>query len=114
MPQSAVYSFVASRCHPTFFVEESNMAAVATTTDTTSGRRRLTGVVVSNKMQKSATVRVERLVKHARYHKYIRRCKTYIVHDEDNSVNPGDKVEIEESRPISRRKRWVIVGKNVA
>jgi small subunit ribosomal protein S17 len=114
MQQPTVYSAVVSRCHTTFFVEESHMAAVATTTDTTSGRRRLTGVVVSNKMQKTATVRVERLVKHARYHKYIRRCKTYLVHDEDDSVNPGDKVEIEESRPISRRKRWVIVGKNVA
>ena len=86
------------------------MAAVATTTDTSIGRRRLTGVVVSNKMEKSATVRVERLVKHPRYHKYIKRCKNYLVHDEGNSVNPGDQVVIEESRPISRRKRWVIVG----
>ena len=90
------------------------MAAVATTTDTSIGRRRLTGVVVSNKMEKSATVRVERLVKHPRYHKYIKRCKMYLVHDEANSVNPGDQVEIEESRPISRRKRWVIVSTNDA
>jgi small subunit ribosomal protein S17 len=90
------------------------MAAVATTTDTNSARRRLTGVVVSNKMEKSATVRVERLVKHPRYHKYIKRCKNYLVHDETNSVNPGDEVVIEESRPISRRKRWVIVDTNDA
>ena len=72
--------------------------------------RRLTGVVVSNKMEKSATVRVERLVKHPRYHKYIKRRKTYMVHDEANSAQPGDVVVIEESRPISRRKRWVIVA----
>ena len=86
------------------------MAADATNTDTTSAKRRLTGVVVSNKMEKSATVRVERLVKHPRYHKYIKRQKTYMVHDESNSATPGDTVVIEESRPISRRKRWVIVA----
>jgi len=86
------------------------MAADATnTTGTNTGRRRLTGKVVSNKMDKSATVTVERLVKHPRYHKYIKRNKTYMVHDESNQANPGDIVVIEESRPISRRKRWVIV-----
>ena len=85
------------------------MAADATNTDTGSTKRRLTGVVVSNKMEKSATVRVERLVKHPRYHKYIKRRKTYMVHDEANSAVPGATVVIEESRPISRRKRWVIV-----
>jgi small subunit ribosomal protein S17 len=86
------------------------MAADATdTTDTNTGRRRLTGKVVSNKMEKSATVQVERLVKHPRYHKYMKRHKNYMVHDESNQVNPGDIVVIEESRPISRRKRWVIV-----
>ena len=86
------------------------MAAEATeTTGTNTGRRRLTGKVVSTKMDKTATVSVERLVKHARYHKYIKRRKTYMVHDENNQTNPGDVVVIEESRPISRRKRWVIV-----
>ena len=85
------------------------MAADATNTGTGSTKRRLTGVVVSNKMEKSATVRVERLVKHPRYHKYIKRRKTYMVHDESNSAVPGATVVIEESRPISRRKRWVIV-----
>ena len=86
------------------------MAADATnTTDTNTGRRRLTGKVVSNKMEKSATVQVERLVKHPRYHKYMKRHKNYMVHDEGNQVNLGDVVVIEESRPISRRKRWVIV-----
>jgi small subunit ribosomal protein S17 len=86
------------------------MAADATdTTDTNTGRRRLTGKVLSNKMEKSATVQVERLVKHPRYHKYMKRHKNYMVHDESNQANPGDIVVIEESRPISRRKRWVIV-----
>ena len=86
------------------------MAADATnTTGTNTGRRRLTGKVVSSKMEKSATVQVERLVKHPRYHKYMKRHKNYMVHDESNQVNPGDIVVIEESRPISRRKRWVIV-----
>jgi small subunit ribosomal protein S17 len=89
------------------------MAAEATDTEgTNTGCRRLTGKVVSNKMQKSATVLVERLVKHPRYHKYIKRRKTYTVHDETNSAQPGDLVVIEESRPISRRKRWVIVEGN--
>ena len=89
------------------------MAATATTNEgTNTARRRLTGVVVSNKMEKSATVRVERLVKHPRYHKYSKRRKTYMVHDEANSAQPGDVVVIEESRPISRRKRWVIVDDN--
>jgi small subunit ribosomal protein S17 len=86
------------------------MAATATNEEgTNTGRRRLTGVVVSSKNEKSATVRVERLVKHPRYHKYIKRRKNYMVHDEGNSAQPGDQVVIEESRPISRRKRWVIV-----
>ena len=90
------------------------MAADATNTDTGSTKRRLTGVVVSNKMEKSATVRVERLVKHPRYHKYIKRQKTYMVHDEANSATPGSTVVIEESRPMSRRKRWVIVDSDNA
>jgi small subunit ribosomal protein S17 len=85
------------------------MAADATNTNTAATKRRLTGVVVSNKMEKSATVSVQRLVKHARYHKYIKRNKTYMVHDESNSAVPGETVVIEESRPLSRRKRWVIV-----
>lgn len=77
--------------------------------ETNTGRRQLTGTVVSNKMDKTAKVLVVRLVKHARYHKYIKRNKTYMAHDENNTVNVGDLVVIEESRPISRRKRWVIV-----
>jgi small subunit ribosomal protein S17 len=59
--------------------------------------------------KKSATVSVQRLVKYARYYKYIKRNKTYMVHDESNSVVPGAIVVIEESRLLSRRKCWVIV-----
>ncbi len=82
---------------------------VANTTDTkTTGRRVLTGRVVSDKMEKSAVVEVVRTVKHPRYHKYVKRRKTYLVHDESNSCKVGDEVQIQESRPLSRKKRWVI------
>jgi len=82
----------------------------ANTTDTkTTGRRVLTGNVVSDKMDKSAVVEVVRTVKHRRYHKYVKRRKTYLVHDETNSCKVGDLVQIQESRPLSRRKRWIIL-----
>lgn len=64
------------------------------------------GVVVSNKMDKTIVVRVERLVKHAIFHKYIRRYVKYKAHDEQNLCKVGDKVLIVESRPLSREKRW--------
>jgi small subunit ribosomal protein S17 len=76
-----------------------------------SGRRRLVGTVVSDKMDKTITVRVERRVKHARYRKYVTRQKTYKAHDESNSCQVDDTVVIEESRPLSRHKRWVLVEK---
>lgn len=64
------------------------------------------GVVVGNKMDKTIVVRAERLVKHAVFHKYIKRYVKYKAHDEQNSCQIGDKVLIEESRPLSRDKRW--------
>ncbi len=86
-----------------------------TTTETkTTGRRTLVGRVVSDKMDKSAVVEVVRTVKHPRYHKYVKRRKTYMVHDESNSCKVGDEVQIQESRPISRRKRWVVLGQEQA
>jgi len=86
-----------------------------TTTETkTTGRRTLVGRVVSDKMDKSAVVEVVRTVKHPRYHKYVKRRKTYMVHDESNSCKVGDEVQIQESRPISRRKRWVVLGQEEA
>ncbi|MBC2709709.1 MAG: 30S ribosomal protein S17 [Desulfosarcina sp.] len=69
-------------------------------------RRELIGTVVSDKMDKTAVVQVERLVKHSLYKKYIRRCNKFAAHDKDNSCNIGDKVLITESRPISKLKRW--------
>jgi small subunit ribosomal protein S17 len=69
-------------------------------------KRQLIGTVVSDKMDKTAVVQVERLVKHPLYKKYIRRRNKFAAHDKDNSCNIGDKVMITESRPISKLKRW--------
>lgn len=66
------------------------------------------GVVVSNKMDKTVVVLVERLVKHRLYEKYIRRRAKFAAHDSKNECNIGDKVLITESRPLSRTKRWRI------
>ncbi|RKX46738.1 MAG: 30S ribosomal protein S17 [Thermotogae bacterium] len=72
-------------------------------------KKRLTGVVVSDKMDKTIVVLVERLTKHPRYGKYIRRRKKYHAHDENNECQIGDVVEIEESKPYSKTKRWKLV-----
>lgn len=69
-------------------------------------RKRLTGRVVSDKMDKTVVVRVERLVRHPRYGKVLRRVKKYKAHDEENACQVGDTVRIVESRPLSREKRW--------
>ncbi len=66
------------------------------------------GRVLSNKMQQSATVVVERRVKHPMYGKYIRRSKKYHVHDAENALNIGDLVQIKECRPISKTKSWTL------
>ena len=69
-------------------------------------KRQLVGKVVSNKMDKTVVVLVERLVKHQLYQKYIRRRAKFSAHDESNACQIGDKVLIGESRPLSRTKRW--------
>ena len=69
-------------------------------------RRQLVGTVVSNKMDKTAVVQVERLVKHQMYHKYVRRRAKFAANDKDNTCRLGDKVLITESRPFSKTKRW--------
>lgn len=69
-------------------------------------RKRLTGHVVSDKMDKTVIVRVERLVRHPRYEKVLRQVKKYKVHDEENECRVGDVVRIVESRPLSREKRY--------
>ena len=69
-------------------------------------KRQLVGTVVSDKMDKTITVQVERLVKHRLYKKFIKRQNKFSVHDESNACQVGDKVMITESRPLSRMKRW--------
>ena len=71
-------------------------------------RRRATkiGVVASDKADKTVVVRVERIVLHPRYKRYVRRSATFMAHDEANACRVGDTVEIVESRPLSARKRW--------
>lgn len=77
---------------------------------TSSGKRRqVFGTVVSDRMDKTAIVMVERLVKHKMYHKYIRRRNRFAAHDEKNACQIGDKVLIIESRPLSKTKRWRVL-----
>jgi small subunit ribosomal protein S17 len=78
-------------------------------TKKTSTVRRIVGRVVSNKMDKSVTVSVERLIKHAVYGKYIRRTSKILAHDEENACKEGDTVAITECRPLSKRKSWRVV-----
>jgi small subunit ribosomal protein S17 len=66
----------------------------------------LTGTVTSNKMDKTAVVRVDQYKKHPKYHKFISSKKNYKIHDEENTLNIGDKVEIIETNPISKDKRF--------
>lgn len=72
-------------------------------------RKQRTGVVTSNKMQKSITVSIERKVKHPIYGKFLKKSKKYVAHDEQNDCNIGDVVRIMETRPLSKRKRWRLV-----
>ncbi len=72
-------------------------------------RKSLAGTVVSNKMDKTALVQVERLTKHRTYGKYLRRRSKYMAHDPRNQCQVGDKVRIVESRPISKKKRWQVI-----
>jgi small subunit ribosomal protein S17 len=67
------------------------------------------GVVMSDKMDKTVVVRVERLIQHPIYRKFIRRQNKFKAHDPQNACSIGDRVLIEESRPISKDKRWVVV-----
>ena len=71
-------------------------------------RRTLEGTVVSNKMDKTVVVRVERLVQDAQYKKYVRRYSRFMAHDEGNACNVGDRVQIIEHRPISKQKHWKV------
>jgi small subunit ribosomal protein S17 len=72
-------------------------------------KRILQGVVVSDKSDKTIVVRVERRFADPLYRKIVRRTKRYHAHDEDNKYKEGDEVRIQESRPISKNKKWVVV-----
>ncbi|HJZ55513.1 MAG TPA: 30S ribosomal protein S17 [Gemmataceae bacterium] len=73
------------------------------------GRRVLLGIVTRDKSAKTRRVEVERLVRHPKYGKFIRQRTICYVHDENNESHLGDSVEIEESRPLSKTKRWVLL-----
>ncbi|HEB62628.1 MAG TPA: 30S ribosomal protein S17 [Bacteroidetes bacterium] len=72
-------------------------------------RKQRNGVVVSNRMDKSITVLVERKLKHPLYGKFVKMSKKFMAHDENNEANIGDKVRIMETRPLSKNKRWRLV-----
>jgi small subunit ribosomal protein S17 len=78
-------------------------------TTTQNIKRTKTGRVVSNKMDKSVTVLLERQIKHALYGKYIKRSTKVLAHDEENSCTEGDKVMIAECRPLSKSKSWRVI-----
>jgi small subunit ribosomal protein S17 len=72
-------------------------------------KREIIGTVVSNKMTKSVVVTVERQTRDEVYGKQLRRTSRFMAHDEQNDAKPGDRVALVESRPLSARKRWVVV-----
>lgn len=72
-------------------------------------KRILEGVVTSNAANKTITVQVERRVRHPLYNKIVRQSKKFAAHDENNSAQVGDKVQIIESRPLSKSKRWMLI-----
>ena len=72
-------------------------------------RKEKTGIVVSNKMEKSAVVEVERKVKHPKYGKFVKKSSRFMAHDEKNECSEGDLVRIAETRPLSKNKCWRLV-----
>lgn len=80
-----------------------------TTAAKTTSRRHLEGTVISNKMQKTAIIKTTTLAKHPKYGKFIRKFKKLKIHDEKSECNIGDRVEVIESKPISREKRFRLV-----
>ena len=73
-------------------------------------RKEIVGKVVSNKMEKSITVSVERKVKHPKYGKFVNKTSKFVAHDEKNECNIGDTVSIMETRPLSKTKNWRLVA----
>lgn len=77
-------------------------------------KRVMQGTVVSDKGDKTIVVLVERRIEHPVMKKIVRKSKKFMAHDEENRCRPGDKVRIEECRPISKRKRWTVVADDAA
>lgn len=77
--------------------------------DTKKVRRTIVGSVVSDKMEKTVSVAIERRIKHPIYGKYIRRTTKVLAHDASNECKPGDRVTISECRPVSKNKSWAVV-----
>jgi len=77
--------------------------------DTKKVRRTIMGRVVSDKMDKTVSVAIERLIKHPMYGKYIRRTTKVLAHDASNECKPGDRVTISECKPVSKNKSWAVV-----
>ena len=77
--------------------------------EVTANKKVFQGVVLSNKTDKTITVKVERQVKHPLYRKYYKQSKKLVAHDENNDCNEGDTVRVKESRPLSKTKRWTLV-----
>lgn len=84
--------------------------AVTDTRNSLEKRREVVGTVVSDKMQKTIVVKVDRRVRHGMYGKYVTRSNRVKAHDEQNTAKIGDLVQIAESRPLSRDKRWVLTN----
>ncbi len=82
------------------------MAEAKVTEQSRGSRTRRVGTVISNKMDRSVVVRVDRIVKNKLYKRYMRRSSKFMAHDENNVCKLGDQVEIVESRPLSANKRW--------
>lgn len=81
------------------------------TTGELKKKRKLKALIVSDKMQKTVVVSVMRLKKHPKYKKYFKVTKKFKAHDENNEYHIGDRVLIEETRPISKDKKWKVIGK---
>ncbi|MDX1582172.1 MAG: 30S ribosomal protein S17 [Thermoanaerobaculia bacterium] len=87
------------------------MATKEMTNETEERSRRQTtkvGTVVSDKMDKTVVVSVENIMKHPFYHKYVKKTSKFLAHDEENQCQEGDRVVIQESRPLSKKKRWSV------
>jgi len=81
-------------------------------TDQNKNQRLLQGIIISDKMDKTVVVKILRLKKHSKYKKYFKVTKKFKVHNPDNQFHTGDKVIIGETKPMSKEKRWIVIGKS--